>query len=350
LAYLRVIFNPADDISLLRIINVPRRGIGDTTIAKLVTYASSQEINLFDVVSNPELVPGLSARTKGLLESLATIIFNLLAQVGVLPVVNLVQKVMDDSGYVAELEKSDNPQDETRLENLHELLSVAKEFAASEMEDTLESFLTRVSLVSDIDNADLTKQKVTLMTLHSAKGLEFPIVFLSGMEEGIFPHARTLMNENEVEEERRICYVGITRARRKLYLSNARMRTIYGRTTMFPPSRFLEEIPSHMLEKFSGRQQTAYVASTTGRSGGAADKLQTMPLKTTPATPMPHQQVIKPQAGVAWQAGDKAQHGKWGIGTVVDIRGTGENQEVRIAFPGQGIKQLMVKFAPISKV
>lgn len=345
LAYLRVLYNPADTVSLLRIINVPRRGIGDSSIAKLMEYADSHNMTLFDVVSNPELVPGLTARVKGPLESLAELIFNLMAVVDAWPVVDLVKKVMDDSGYIAELEKGQTPQDEGRIENLRELLSVAKEFAAGEMENTLESFLTRVSLVSDIDNADLSQRKVTLMTLHSAKGLEFPVVFLAGMEEGIFPHARTLMNEEELEEERRLCYVGITRARRKLYLTNAGMRTIYGRTNMYPPSTFLSEIPGQMLEKLNGRRNR--YSQATEVNYGSRDEAR---FKTAAASVPPAAPAVKPQSVKDWRVGDKAQHGKWGVGTVVDVRGTGENQEVRIAFPGQGIKQLLVKFAPIYRV
>ncbi len=345
LAYLRVLFNPADTVSLLRIINVPRRGIGDTTIAKLMEYAGSHNITLFDVVSNPDLVPGLTARAKGPLESLAELIFNLMARVDSWPVVDLVKRVMDDSGYIAELEKGQTPQDESRIENLRELLSVAKEFAAGEMENTLESFLTRVSLVSDIDNADLSQQKVTLMTLHSAKGLEFPVVFIAGMEEGIFPHSRALMDDDEREEERRLCYVGITRARRKLYLSNASMRTIYGRTNMYPPSGFLSEIPAQMLEKINGRRSS--YAQIAASNVAVRDDSRFKAVTASQPTAAP---AAKPQISADWRAGDKAQHDKWGIGTVVDVRGSGDNQEVRIAFPGQGIKQLLVKFAPIYRV
>lgn len=348
LAYLKVIFNPADTISLLRIINVPRRGIGETSIARLNDYAVQHGMSLFDVISNPDLVPDLTARAKRPLENLAELIFKLMAAAGQLPVVQLIEKVMDETGYIAELEKEHTPQDEARLENLRELLSVAKEFAAGEEDNTLENFLSHVSLVSDIDTAELEEARVTLMTLHSAKGLEFPVVFLCGMEEGIFPHARTLMNESEIEEERRICYVGITRARRKLYLSNARMRTIYGRTTMYPPSRFLLEIPPEMLE----RQQRKMERYDSGyaRQGSFGVQRTAMPAAAPSMVRQPLPQTGGQQPATNWQAGDKVQHGKWGIGTVVEVRGSGEGQELKIAFPNQGIKQLMTKFAPIYKV
>jgi DNA helicase-2/ATP-dependent DNA helicase PcrA len=346
LAYLRVIFNPADTVALLRIINVPRRGIGDTTVGRLADYAASQGLTLFDVISNPELVPGLTARVKRPLEALAELIFNLIAQVNVLPVVKLLEKIMNDSGYVTELERDQTPQDEVRLENLREMLSVAQEFAGGEMENTLENFLSHVALVSDIDGVDLADERVTLMTLHSAKGLEFPVVFLSGMEEGIFPHSRTLMNEVEIEEERRICYVGITRARQKLYLSNARMRTIYGKTVMFPPSRFLAEIPAAMVEKFIGRQNHYGFES----NGSVGSMQSTRPIMQSPLSGAAISPARPQTGGIDWKAGDKAQHGKWGVGTVVEVRGTGDKQELKIAFPGQGIKQIVAQLAPITKV
>ncbi|GBG55504.1 ATP-dependent DNA helicase PcrA [Sporomusaceae bacterium FL31] len=352
LAYLRVIFNPADTVSLLRIINVPRRGIGDTTIGRLNDYASSNNLTLFDVISNPDLVPDLTARAKRPLEALAELIFNLMSLQQSMAVVDLIDKVMNDSGYIAELEKEQTPQSEVRIENLRELLSVAKEFANGDLENNLENFLSHVALVSDVDTADLAGEKVTLMTLHSAKGLEFPIAFMAGMEEGLFPHARTLMNECEIEEERRICYVGITRARRKLYLSNARMRTIYGKTIMYPVSRFMSEIPEHTLERVELKPSRFDLRSGLTPAGGLARQTpQQAPVNHTMQAP---KQTFT-QAGpigqpAAWKVGDKAQHNKWGIGTVVDVRGNGEEQELKIAFPGQGIKQLMTKYAPIAKV
>jgi DNA helicase-2/ATP-dependent DNA helicase PcrA len=353
LAYLRVIFNPADTVSLLRIINVPRRGIGDTTIGRLNDYAASHQMTLFDVISNPDLVPDLTARAKKPLEALAELIFNFMSLQQSMTVVELIDKLMYDSGYIAELEKEQTPQSEVRIENLRELLSVAKDFGRGELENNLENFLSHVALVSDIDTAELAGEKVTLMTLHSAKGLEFPVAFMAGMEEGLFPHSRTLMNECEIEEERRICYVGITRARRKLFLTNARMRTIYGKTIMYPVSRFMSEIPEATLERvelkparFEFRSSVPTAMGSRSTSPGAL--LQSSP----PAASAPRVYTASSPAGqaVSWKVGDKAQHNKWGIGTVVDVRGNGEEQELKIAFPGQGIKQLMTKYAPIAKV
>jgi DNA helicase-2/ATP-dependent DNA helicase PcrA len=350
LSYLRVIFNPADSVSLMRIMNVPRRGLGDATITRLTEYALQNNMTLFDVVSNPELVPGLTARAKRPLEFLAELIFNLMAQAPSLSVVDLVNKVMNESGYVEELQKSTDPQDENRLDNLKEFLSVAKDFATGDVEDNLENFLGQVALVADIDNADMTESRVTLMTLHSAKGLEFPVVFMSGMEEGLFPHSRTLMNESEVEEERRICYVGITRARRKLYMTNARMRTIYGRTQMFPLSRFLDEIPTQMVEKYTGRQNHYGFASNGSKSTIVSPPAVSSIVQSPLRAPAPKTAAPKGQDGNAWKVADRAKHSKWGVGTVVEVRGSGNNQELKIAFPGEGIKVVVASMAPISKM
>jgi DNA helicase-2/ATP-dependent DNA helicase PcrA len=350
LAYLRVIFNPADSVSLLRIINVPRRGLGDTTIGRLTAYAAENNMTLFDVVSNPDLVPGLTARSKGPLEFLAELIFNLMSQVQSLSVVELVNKVMHDSGYVEELQKSTDLQDENRLDNLKEFLSVAKDFAKGDGEETLERFLEQVALVADIDNAEISEARVTLMTLHSAKGLEFPVVFMAGMEEGLFPHSRTLMNEEEIEEERRICYVGITRARRKLYMTNARMRTIYGRTQMFPLSRFMSEIPSAMVEKYTGRQNHHGFASSGSRATIQPPASTSTIVQSPLRSPMPKMVSPKGPSSGAWKVADKAQHSKWGGGTVIEVKGSGDSQELKIAFPGLGIKVVVADMAPITKV
>ena len=353
IAYLRVIFNPNDDLSLQRILNVPRRGIGDTTVSKLLAAARDNEMSLFDVISNPDLAEGLTARVRKPLENLAELIFAWIGAMSEIPVVDLVDRVIKESGYWAELEGSDDPQDEARLENLKEFVSVAKDFALGELEETLENFLSQVALVSDIDQAELGESRVTLMTLHSAKGLEFPVVFMAGMEEGLFPHSRTLMNEEEIEEERRICYVGITRARRKLYLSHARSRNVFGRNVNYPASRFLEEIPPSMLERVGVKVAPRHL------QGAVTMSRPISPLRSAPTvmqgaklppTVVAPRSAVKAEASVEWKTADKVQHGKWGAGTIVGIRGVGENMELSIAFPGQGVKHLLAKFAPIKKL
>ena len=204
--------------------------------------------------------------------------------------------------------------------------------------------------MADSDEIESGPNYVTLMTVHLAKGLEFSSVFLTGMEEGLFPHARTLMNESEVEEERRICYVGITRARRKLYVSNARMRTIYGRTQMFPLSRFLEEIPGELVEKYTGRQNHYGFASNGSKSTIVSPPSVSSVVHSPLREPVPRGVEPKQQGDSAWKVADRAQHSKWGVGTVVEVRGTGGRQELKIAFPGQGIKVVVASMAPIVKI
>ncbi|SDE86316.1 DNA helicase PcrA [Sporomusa acidovorans] len=349
MAYIKVIFNPADAISLLRIINVPRRGIGGTTIGRLTEYAAKNNVPLFDAVSNPDVVPGLTARAKHQLEALAELIFNLMSCQNTLPVAEFVDKVMRDSGYLEELENDSDPLAANRIENLKELVSDAKKFAESEEESTLENFLSHVSLLTDSDKEEGGDDQVTVMTLHSAKGLEFPVVFLAGLEEGIFPHVRTLMDEREIEEERRLCYVGITRAKRKLYLSNARQRMIYGNTVCYSPSRFLDEIPPELIESYAPKRPS-FLSPVQG----------VKPARTVvPPKPIgkPELTVLKDvitspakSKNIEWKAGEKAYHAKWGTGTVVAVTGSGDNMQLTIAFPNEGIKKLMAQLAPISRV
>lgn len=384
LAYLRVIYNPQDTVSLLRIINVPKRGLGAASLAKLTGFADEQELSIFDIISTPEVlatVPELTARAQNKLGEFAGFINKYVAKQAGISVSLLIDKVLHDSGYLEELQADKKPESQSRLENLKEFVGVAKEFEKSEETPDLETFLSQLALVSDIDNADLEEDRVTLMTLHSAKGLEFPIVFMVGMEEGIFPHARTLMNETELEEERRTCYVGITRARRKLYLTNAKLRTIYGHQSAYQPSRFLSEIPEEYLEVLVprvnnfgfaragsyGSQQhfsessfhpsASQMGSGTARRGTSMSASQALglfggkkPQAKTGAPPAGGSAPIRPDTSIVWKAGDKARHNKWGIGTVVSVKGEGEETELKIAFPGQGIKGLTQKYAPIVKV
>ncbi len=375
LAYLRVIYNPLDTVSLLRIINVPKRGIGASTIAKLTEYADFNGLTLFDVMSNLDAVEGLTTRAKRPLELFATFIFQFMGYQSNLRLDDLIEKVLEESGYLKELQDEKKPENESRIENLKEFIGVARDFQKTEDNPTLENFLSTLSLVSDIDNAELEDDRITLMTLHSAKGLEFPTVFMVGMEEGLFPHSRTLMDENEIEEERRTCYVGITRAQRKLYLTCAQQRTIYGKTSASMPSRFLDEIPEEYTERLvprvnaygfananhygaqqrSGTMTFRPSANQMGSGANFSDKaksaLEVMnSLQKRNVNVQPKTGVIRPDTSVQWKVGDKAQHGKWGVGTVVSVKGEGEEVELKIAFPGQGVKGLMQKYAPISKV
>ena len=357
IAYLRVVYNPLDNVSLLRIINVPRRGIGQTSLARLGDYAAAKGLTLFDVISQPELlddIEGFTARTKRPLEDFGVLLFNLMGKVAGLPLDELVEAVLEDSGYLKELEKSSKVEDEARLENIKEFIGVAREFIKEEADTSLENFLAQMALISDVDKADLDEARVTLMTFHAAKGLEFPVVFMAGMEEGIFPHSRTQMDPQALEEERRTCYVGITRAEKKLYLTHADERMIYGNITSYPPSRFLSEIPPEYLEERSYRDKY-------GSAGGdrrldvtsvKASVKKATNVKTPPkargnaaaSTP------IKPDLSIKWRAGDKVYHSAWGEGVIVSVKGTGEETELKISFAQRGLKGLMQKYAPIKKL
>lgn len=351
IAYLRVIFNPADSLSLLRIINVPKRGIGDASLAKIQAYAAANNVSLFETVSNAAAIDGLSSRFVSKLDDLAGIIFELMNLASEAPVEDLIDRVLRDTGYLEELENERTPQAQSRIDNLHELISVAQEFAASEEENNLENFLAHVALVSDIDDTELGEDAITLMTLHSSKGLEFPVVFLVGMEEGLFPHARTLMDETEIEEERRLCYVGITRAKEKLFLSSTKMRTIYGNTVTYPPSRFLQEIPAHLLKTI--KRQERFSALENFKQ--VSEKYSARPQKTA-STFNPHSFMPqKPAAaaggtGTRFNTGDRVSHSKWGEGMVVSVKDSPDGQEVKVAFAGAGVRSLLTKYAVLKKL
>lgn len=350
LAYLRLIFNPSDSLSLLRIINVPRRGIGDATLARLQEHANATGQTLFEVVTNAADVPGLASRFAGKLDELSELLFELMGEAADVPVKQLLDDVLLKTGYLEELQSSKDPQDESRVENLKEMLSVTEDFAVkcerNGEEPTLENFLADVALVADIDDAELGEDAVTLMTLHSAKGLEFPNVFLVGMEEGIFPHSRTLMNDDEIEEERRLCYVGITRAEKHLFLSNARTRTIYGRTQYYTPSRFLQEVPRNLVHVIKRPvvqrpAMTSQVHKLTAKENAnwfEQHKASFFPRESSAA------------AGCSFHVGDKVMHKKWGAGTIVTAKAADDGQEVTVAFAGGGIRSLLTKYAKLEKL
>lgn len=351
IAYLRVIFNTADSLSLLRIINVPKRGIGDASLAKIQAYAAANNVSLFEAVSNAAAIDGLSSRFVSKLDDLAGIIFELMNLAGEAPVEDLIDRVLRDTGYLEELENERTPQAQSRIDNLHELISVAQEFAASEEENNLENFLAHVALVSDIDDTELGEDAITLMTLHSSKGLEFPVVFLVGMEEGLFPHARTLMDETEIEEERRLCYVGITRAKEKLFLSSTKMRTIYGNTVTYPPSRFLQEIPARLVKTI--KRQERFSALENFKQ--VSEKYNARPQKPA-STFNPHSFMPQKPAAVAggtgtrFNTGDRVSHSKWGEGMVVSVKDSPDGQEVKVAFAGAGVRSLLTKYAVLKKL
>ena len=337
LAYLRVLYNPFDDLSLLRIINVPKRSIGATTVSKLQDYARENGTSLFMTLTQLHLVDTIKGKTKEKLEEFGILIFTLVAEMDDKSVLDILEAILDRTGYLAQLEESTDPQDQARAENIGELLSVAKDFQDTNPTGTVEDFLEQVALVNDVDSFEQEESKVTLMTLHAAKGLEFPIVFLGGLEEGLFPHSRTLMNPEEIEEERRLAYVGITRAEKELYISNATTRTVFGRTSSYLPSRFIDEIPAELVDSLRAKRRIPDdIKPTVPRHMSVASRLVTKP-------------IIRNEVIADWKVGDTAIHSKWGNGKVVNVSGEGAGMKLTIEFPTQGVRVVMAKFAPVKK-
>ena len=337
LAYLRVLYNPFDDLSLLRIINVPKRSIGATTVAKLQDYAREKGTSLFMTLTQLHLIDSIKGKTKEKLEEFGILIFTLVSEMEDKTVLDILESILDRTGYLAQLEESTDPQDQARAENIGELLSVAKDFQDTNPSGTVEDFLEQVALVNDVDSFEQEEAKVTLMTLHAAKGLEFPIVFLCGLEEGLFPHSRTLMNPEEIEEERRLAYVGITRAEKELYISNATTRTVFGRTSSYLPSRFIDEIPEELVDGLRAKRK---VPDDIKRHVP-----QHMSVTSRPVT----KPIVRNEVIVDWKVGDTAIHSKWGNGKVINVTGEGAGMKLTIEFPTQGVRVVMAKFAPVKK-
>ncbi len=342
LAYLRLVANPADEVSLRRVLNVPKRGIGDRAEEYVAAYAQRQRITFAEALTSPADVPGLAGRSVSAIEGFNRLIEGLreLADAG--PVADLAEAILGRTGYVEALENSSDLQDKGRIENLQEMINVAREFDGSQGSlaggGTLAEFLEQVSLVADADEIPDGEEHggmVTLMTLHTAKGLEFPVVFLTGLEEEVFPHQRSLTNAKELEEERRLAYVGITRAEQRLYLTRAYRRNWWGRPAQHKPSRFLEEIPSGLVEW----RRDAAAATSAARP--AQERLAQRPgVRSLGNRPVPS---LRP--------GDLVNHDKYGLGTVVATDGYGSDAEAKVDFgEGYGVKHLLLAYAPLEKL
>lgn len=342
LAYLRLLYNPEDSVSLTRIINVPKRNIGATTMEHVAAYAEEQGISLFEALSSTDEIP-VTKRARTSLENFAAMIFDLLNDIEGKDVLSLIETVIKQTGYGDMLDKEaeHDPQGESRKENVGEFLSVAKDYMDSNPDGNLQDFLENVALVSDVDDFESSDSKVTLMTLHAAKGLEFPVVFLTGLDEGLFPHSRTLLDPAQVEEERRLAYVGITRAERQLYVTNAITRTMYGRISAYMPSRFLAEIPPQLMEDYH-RKSAMPQSRTTAVPGKQRVSILTKPV----ASSLPKKHAVTD----TFAKGDKVRHKIWGIGTVLDVIGEGPNMQMKIQFPTKGVRQVVVKYAPLEKI
>ncbi|MBV7390348.1 DNA helicase PcrA [Enterococcus alishanensis] len=350
IAYLNIINNPRDAVSFERIVNVPKRGIGPSSVDKLREFAAIHDWSLVEAAQNVDLA-NISGKAGRNLAEFGEMIRQFQEMIIYLPVTDLVDQILEKTGYLAELKNQRTLEAESRLENLEEFRSVTQEFDkrsqqavedGDQPEEKLAVFLNDLALVSDLDDYQEESAQVTLMTLHAAKGLEFPVVFLVGMEEKIFPSSRSLMEEAQLEEERRLAYVGITRAENQLYLTNAFSRTLYGKTQYNSPSRFVAEIDDSLLN------QTGIQAQPT-KSNSPFQSYQ-KPKYQHATKPAVQSKQASGGENVAWQLGDKVAHKKWGTGTVVKVSGNAQDIELDVAFPQQGIKRLLAAFAPIEKI
>ena len=390
LAYLRLIQNPADDISLSRIINVPKRAIGDSTVEQLTQYARQNDMSLYAAVAAPP--DTLASRARKNVNEFSSLIVSLLLAKETLPLSEFVQKVIDDSGLIAQYQKEENEENQARIENIREFMGAVTEFEQKSEDKSLFAFLENVALVTELDNQDSAPSFVTMMTLHSAKGLEYDAVFMSGMEEGIFPSARAMQEDNRVEEERRLCYVGVTRARKLLHLSYARRRMLFNQMQFNAPSCFLQEIPKRLIrEEQSSAAQSAsygygapaargagwgsYGGSGMRRQGGYQDNESrpqygygdTVPQRRASAPKAPARPAQQPwnipgvQRGFVpsparsvqvqlFKVGDKVQHPKFGKGVIREVTGSGDAARLHIVFPVFGEKVLAQSIAPIVKI
>ncbi|NLS44561.1 MAG: DNA helicase PcrA [Firmicutes bacterium] len=334
LSYLRFILNPDDMISLNRIVNVPRRGVGAATLSKYMGYAKEQNIHLLDAFEEGAGIPGVPDKTKQALTEFSKFVKALNTKIHDKSLTEILNDLLDASKYIEALEDEKTVEAMSRVENVKELLSVAKEYDIRDIENRgVAGFLEEAALIADVDTFDEGQEGVTLMTLHSAKGLEFPRVFLVGMEEGLLPHSRALIDDNELEEERRLCYVGITRAEKILYFTFASQRMLYGELMMCSPSRFFKDVPKDLLtagKKYAGYRITkTYPTGTESLIG-----------------------VITPYDcdNKSYQTGDKVKSPHWGIGTVIATEGEGDKLIISVAFPDQGVKRLLAAIAPLERV
>jgi DNA helicase-2/ATP-dependent DNA helicase PcrA len=341
-AALRLLHNPEDDLALKRIINCPTRGIGPGTLDKIEDLAHRERISLAEACFRGARVDDLSPRFRKALSEFCELISELRRSASALEVPELIQEVLERTGYLRELAGEGTVEAQSRMENLRELVQAARDFASTSGDPSLEVFLESVALISDTDDLGRGEGAVTLMTLHSAKGLEFPVVFIAGMEEGIFPHAKSLLDEAEIEEERRLCYVGMTRAKERLYLISAGCRRLWGAESYNSPSRFLEEIPEGCLLRIEREEPSprTRISAPAAREAKEGDRMPSY--EDFPDEPEEGWGTLRP--------GLRVRHPQFGIGTVQERTGEGEAMRVTVSFPRVGKKQLAVKYAHLQPV
>lgn len=350
LAYLRLVANPADEVSLRRIINVPRRGIGEAALARVEEVVLREGKNLALILAEPERIPDLGGRAVKAIREFFRMVDGWRRLEGSIPIAELVERILDETGYCSLLEAEKTVEAETRLENLKEFLGVARQYDSGP-ERSLDGFLEELALVADIDNYQAGEDAVVMMTIHSAKGMEFPVVFLTGMEEGMFPHAHALGEEAEVEEERRLCYVGITRAQRRLYFSWATRRYMYGNGISREPSRFLLEIPPEFLYSVVPGGQNTVEKQKLMSGEREQEPGDVSAFKEASAGNEEAAVTAITEQGIIYRVGEKVEHKKFGRGVVMETRtGPGGDLEIFVSFESAGFKHLMAKYAPLKKI
>ncbi|EPT69845.1 ATP-dependent DNA helicase PcrA [Streptococcus agalactiae CCUG 38383] len=366
IAYLNILANTSDNISFERIVNEPKRGVGPGTLEKIRSFAYEQNMSLLDSSSNVMISP-LKGKAAQVVWDLANLILTLRSKLDSLTVTEITENLLDKTGYLEALQVQNTLESQARIENIEEFLSVTKNFDDNpeitvEGEtglDRLSRFLNDLALIADTDDSATETAEVTLMTLHAAKGLEFPVVFLIGMEEGVFPLSRAIEDADELEEERRLAYVGITRAEQILFLTNANTRTLFGKTSYNRPTRFIREIDDELIQyqglarpvnssfgvKYSKEQPTQFGQGMSLQQALQARKSNSQPQVTAQLQALNTNNSHE----TSWEIGDVATHKKWGDGTVLEVSGSGKTQELKINFPGIGLKKLLASVAPISK-
>ncbi|WP_430730845.1 DNA helicase PcrA [Streptococcus agalactiae] len=366
IAYLNILANTSDNISFERIVNEPKRGVGPGTLEKIRSFAYEQNMSLLDASSNVMMSP-LKGKAAQAVWDLANLILTLRSKLDSLTVTEITENLLDKTGYLEALQVQNTLESQARIENIEEFLSVTKNFDDNpeitvEGEtglDRLSRFLNDLALIADTDDSATETAEVTLMTLHAAKGLEFPVVFLIGMEEGVFPLSRAIEDADELEEERRLAYVGITRAEQILFLTNANTRTLFGKTSYNRPTRFIREIDDELIQhqglarpvnssfgvKYSKEQPTQFGQGMSLQQALQARKSNSQPQVTAQLQALNANNSHE----TSWEIGDVATHKKWGDGTVLEVSGSGKTQELKINFPGIGLKKLLASVAPISK-
>ena len=365
LAYLKVLINPQDDISIKRIINVPKRSIGDATVNKVQEFAESFELNIWDALSEIRSIPTLTPRNVSCIEPFVQMMENLMILSETTPVSMLIETILEDTGYMEQLKKSNEIEDKSRIENLKELVSDAVDFEKNSEDKSLSAYLEKVSLVQDTDKMEDEDESVVLMTVHSAKGLEFPTVFMVGMENGIFPGSASFEKESEMEESRRLCYVGITRAKETLFMTSAEVRRVFGKTVAYSQSDFINEIKPELkeyvsAEKTAMKSRESFINKSSYNNPHSLRNTINRSVSGSGLSASRVNTFSGPQSGSNGSGdyisadeatlGRKVMHDKFGVGTIVSVQNSGNDKKLTIAFDKQGVKVLLLSFAKLKMI